>query len=141
MANTITGRVDRIGQTVQIPSQKGGAPFLKRELTLNAMRYDPNTGEPVTSENFPTFEFDGERCAELDRYQPGDVVTVHFNLNGRKYTDRDGNERYFTTVRGYKIEPRQPRQSQRPVQQPVYNQPAPPPPPYPGWDSAEQIPY
>lgn len=143
MANTITGRVDRIGQTVQIPSQKGGAPFLKRELTLNAMRYDPNTGEPVTSENFPTFEFDGERCAELDRYQPGDVVTVHFNLNGRKYTDRDGNERYFTTVRGYKIEPRQRRASATtppPAYQRAYN-PPPPPPPYPGWDSAEQMPY
>lgn len=140
MPNTLTGRIDRIGPTVQIPSQKGGAPFLKRELTLNAMRYDPNTGEPVTSENFPTFEFDGERCAELDRYQPGDVVTVSFNLNGRKYTDRDGKERYFTTVRGYKIEARQPRQSQRPVQQPVYNQPAPPPPP-PVWDSADYVPY
>lgn len=140
MPNTLTGRIDRIGPTVQIPSQKGGTPFFKRELTLNAMRYDPNTGEPVTSENFPTFEFDGERCAELDRYQPGDVVTVSFNLNGRKYTDRDGKERYFTTVRGYKIESRQQRQPQRPAPQPVRNQPVPPPPP-PVWDSPDYMPY
>ena len=31
MPNTLTGRIDRIGPTVQIPSQKGGAPFLKRD--------------------------------------------------------------------------------------------------------------
>lgn len=131
MPNTLTGRIDRIGPTVQIPSKDGARQFTKRELTIDATRFDSYTGERGY-DNFPTFEFSGERCAELDHYQPGQLVTVSFDLQGMKYTDRDGTTKYFTRVRGYKIEPKQmAAQPAQPTasQQPVYNQPAPPPPP------------
>ena len=32
MSNQITGRLVWVGQTFQIPSKTGGAPFLKREF-------------------------------------------------------------------------------------------------------------
>lgn len=129
MANQITGRIDRITPTVEIPSKDGSKTFLKREITLDATPYDPYTGERSNFENFPTFEFTGDKCAELDSFSVGQVVTISFALQGMKYNDQDGNLKYFTKVRGYKIDARQTGQATQqaaPVQQPV-QQPQPDP--------------
>ena len=121
MANQTTGRIDRITPTVQIPSKDGSKTFLKREITLDATRYDPYTGERGY-DNFPTFEFGGDKCSELDGFQIGQVVTVSFDLQGVKYNDTDGNPKYFTKVRGYKVELKQQNAPAQPVQQPQQNQ-------------------
>ena len=143
MPNTITGRIDRIGDTVQLQT-KDGKTYLKREITIAAMRFDPDTGEQVLSENYPTFEFDGERCKQLDPFRVGEEVVITFALQGRKYTNRDGKLSYFTGVRGLKIKSNRAEQPQPPVEQPsyqtVYAQPTPPPPAYPGWDSGDNQP-
>ena len=76
MANQITGRIIEIGQTVQIPSKNGGSSFTKREFILDATTYDPYTGERSEYENIIPLEFSGDKCAELDRFNHGDVVTV-----------------------------------------------------------------
>lgn len=76
MANQITGRIIEIGQTVQIPSKNGGSSFTKREFILDATTYDPYTGERSEYENVIPLEFSGDKCAELDRFNQGDVVTV-----------------------------------------------------------------
>lgn len=102
MANTITGKILRISPTVQIPSKDGSKTFPKREVVLDATRYDQYTGERGY-DNFPAFEFGGEKCAELDSYQQGQVVTISFDLQGRRW-EKDGEVKYITTVRGYKIE-------------------------------------
>ena len=107
MPNQVTGKIERIAPTVQIQSKDGTKTYQKRELTLNLIRFDPYTGEPCSFDNYPTFEFSGDKCAELDRYKTGQVVTVSFDLQGTKYTDKDGGTKYFTRIRGYKIEPRQ----------------------------------
>ena len=102
MANTITGRIERISPTVQIPSRDGSKTYPKREVVLDATRYDQYTGERGY-DNFPAFEFVGEKCAELDNYQQGQVVTISFDLQGRRW-EKDGKVKYITTVRAYKIE-------------------------------------
>lgn len=102
MANTITGKILRISPTVQIPSKDGSKTYPKREVVLDATRYDQYTGERGY-DNFPAFEFGGEKCAELDSYQQGQVVTISFDLQGRRW-EKDGEVKYITTVRGYKIE-------------------------------------
>ncbi len=107
MPNQVTGKIERIAPTVQIQSKDGTKTYQKREITLNLIRFDPYTGEPYSFDNYPTFEFSGDKCAELDRNKPGQVVTVSFDLQGTKYTDKDGETKYFTRIRGYKIEPRQ----------------------------------
>lgn len=125
MTNQITGRIDRIGDTVQIPSKDGSKVFLKREITLDATPYDPYTGQRSSYENFPTIEFSGDKCAELDNFRVDQVVTISFYLQGTKYNDQDGNPKYFTKVRGYKIEARQGQQAAplpQSVQQPQQNQ-------------------
>lgn len=145
MANEIYGNIDYIGRTEQIPSKAGGSPFLKREIVIDASSYNSQTGEKY--ENHPAIEFNGDKCALLDQFQPGQRVRIAFELRGNAWRRQDGTVKYITSVRGYKIEPVQATRQQPSAPQPhpeayqrAYN-PPPPPPPYPGWDSAEQIPY
>lgn len=109
MSNTITGRVYRITPTVEIKSKDGQTSFKKRELTLDATRYDSITGEKMF-DNFPTIEFGGDKCALLDNLSHGEIVTVSFDLSGSSYKDAQGTEKWFTRIRGYKVEKRQARQ-------------------------------
>lgn len=106
MANQITGRIIEIGQTVQIPSKTGGNPFTKREFMLDATTYDPYTGERSEYENILPLEFSGDKCAELDPFSKGDVATVSFVLQGRSWTNRDGELKHMASIRCYKIEAR-----------------------------------
>ena len=138
MALKVIGKVHSVGQIQQIASKNGGQPFLKREIVLDATRYDGLTGERGY-DNFPMFEFSGDKCAELDAFKRGDVVEVSFELQGSFYKDKDGVERNFTRVRAYKIEPyavksKPAPQPQAQQAQPAYQQPPmpsdyPPPPP------------
>lgn len=103
MANEITGRIIRIGETVQIPSKDGQRTFSRRELTLTEFRFDSRTGERTESENKPTLEFGGEMCKELDRYAVGQAVTAAFDLQGSSYTNQAGETKWFTKANGYRI--------------------------------------
>lgn len=130
MANQITGKILGISPIQEIASKDGSKTFKKREILIDATRFDPYTGERGI-ENTPILEFSGDKCSELDAYQKGQVVTISFDLQGNKYQDKDGQTKYFTRVRAYKIEARQ--AAAQPVQQPVQQpapqfQPTPPPP-------------
>lgn len=105
MANTITGKVLQVGTIQSIPT-KGGKTIQKREITLDCTRYDPYTGERSQFENTPQLEFAGEAVSQLDGIQPGEVVTISFDVQGTKYTDQAGQSKIFTRLRPYKIERR-----------------------------------
>lgn len=142
MALQITGKIHQIGMTQIIPSKSGGQPFQKREVVLDCTRFDPYTGQRDQYENYPSFEFSGEKCKDLDGYQPGQVVTISFDLQGNFFDAQDGTKKNFTRVRGYKIEARtavhpQPQKAVQPqaapaqpqgYQQASYPQTPPPPP-------------
>lgn len=125
MANTITGRIRKITPTKTITSQTTGNTFYKREVILDASRFDPYTGQKKF-DNWPMLEFGGEEAyRQLDGYNEGELVTISFDLNGREYTDKQtGEVRYFTSVRGYKIER---AGQQQPPQQPTAQAPTPQP--------------
>lgn len=109
MANQLVGTILTIGATQDLTSKSGNA-FKLRDLVLMLRRFDPNTGEPVTdTENTPQLTFMGDRCAELDNYQPGQVVVVSFDILGRKYTDQSGVTKIINDIRPFRIEPYQPR--------------------------------
>lgn len=136
MANQITGRILSISNTVQIQSKNSGATFTKREFLLDATTYDPYTKERSEYENIIPLEFSGDKCAELDRFNQGDVVTISFVLQGRSWTNLDGEFKRMASIRCYKIEVRggvsQPPQNapvQQPAPQPTYQQPQNFPPP------------
>ncbi len=103
MANTVSGKVLIIEDPVTIPTRNGNT-FTKRQIVLDASHYNPMTGQKY--ENFPAFDFVGNRVNELDSFKVGDLVTISFALNGRPF-EKDGKTTYFTSVNGYKIEPYQ----------------------------------
>lgn len=107
MANQITGKIEVIGSMKSILSKDKTKTYYSREIVLDATRRDPYTGERMF-ESFPSFEFSGEKCDELDNYQPGQIVTISFDVSGVKYNDKQTGEiKYFNRVRGFKIELRQ----------------------------------
>ena len=136
----ITGKIYGIS-SIQTISTKSGTTIQKREIILDTTRFDPYTGERSEFENYPMFEFNGEKCKDLDGFKAGDVATIYFDLQGGFYDAADGTKKNFTKVRGYKIEARasvqaQPQQQVQPqaAPQPQYQQPPmpsdyPPPPP------------
>ena len=128
MPNQVTGRMLAIGQTVQIPSKTGGDPFLKREFLLDATTYDPYTGERSQYENVLPLEVSGDKCAELDHFCIGDVVTVSFALQGQQWQTQDGELKRMTSIRCYKLEGRTPTQAAAPHPAPQPSAPAAAPP-------------
>lgn len=102
MENKIIGRVLQVGDTLPIQSKDGQKTYYKRELVLDATRYDSLTGKRGY-ENYPSFEFSGDKCKDLDNLRTGDIVTVSFDVSGSKY-EKDGQVKFFNRVRGYKIE-------------------------------------
>ena len=101
--NQIKAKVYKVGSTKEFQTKTGGEPFRKRELVLDAARYDPYTGER-SGDNYVVIEFSGKRCPELDNVRVGDVVMVDFVLQGRKYNDKTTNEeKFITSVIGVRI--------------------------------------
>lgn len=99
--NTITGKVHLVMPTETIPTKKDPTKtFSKRTIVLDCTW----TGDKGTFENYPAFEFTGERCSLLDSIKTGQQVTISFDLQGNKFVGNDGKERYFTSVRGFKID-------------------------------------
>lgn len=121
MSNQVTGRLVYIGQPQEIPSKSGGNPFVKREFLLDATTHDPYTGERSQYENILPLEVSGDKCAELEQFKTGDVITVSFALQGREWTNQDGQVKRMVSIRCYKLEARRStyQQASTQVQQPT----------------------
>lgn len=89
MALDITGRLIKI-----LPQQSGSGSkgnWMKQEFVIE------------TNEQYPKkicCSLWGDKVENLKKYQLGDEMKVHFNLESREY-----NERWYTDVRAWKIEP------------------------------------
>lgn len=99
MAYTITGKILVIGNIESIPYQD--KVFRKRELVLDASRFNSMTGEQYP--NFPKFEVTGTHVDELSSFQVGQLVTVTFAISGR-HSVKNGQVGYFTNLQAYKFE-------------------------------------
>lgn len=114
MAYEIIGTVFKIGATENVPT-KSGQQFQRRSVTLIQKRFDQNTGQEFEP-NYPTIDFTQRGCAELDKYKQGDRVRIRFDISGVKYTNRQTHEeKYFNSLRGFRIEPFVMQQPQQPV--------------------------
>ena len=134
----IQGRIKQIFATEAV----GTNGFQKRDLVI------------TTDGQYPQdiiIQFSQGNCALLDNLQIGQMVKIHFNLQGREWTSPQGEVKYFNTVVGWKIEVVQPMQQyQQPmqqyqqapqgyVQQPQYAQPAYPPQGQPQYQQAQMF--
>lgn len=123
--NTKSGVVLAVGQPQQIAS-KSGKTFTKRTLYLDCTPHDGITGERSQYENKLLFEFMESKTALLDNINPGQVVTVSFDLQGSEITGQDGQVKHFIHVRPFGIEVRQVQQAQAPQQPQAQAQQFPP---------------
>lgn len=82
---------------VIMDEQKISDKFKKREfvLTDNAPSY------PQTI----IFEMNNDRCALLDSFSEGQEVEIDFQLKGRKWTNPQGEVKYFNTAQAFRIFP------------------------------------
>lgn len=127
MANEITGRIIDITPT-QTVTLNNGKPFTKRTLVVDTTRFNPYTGQREAFERQAAFEIIGDRCHTLDSFRTGQVVTVNFDIESRKFQSQaDTEPRWFTSVRAYRVTPyRQQDEQQQPKPQPQ-QQPQPQP--------------
>ena len=87
----IQGRIKTIFATEIV----GANNFQKRDLVI------------TTDGQYPQdiiIQFTQGNCALLDNLQVGQIVKIHFNLQGREWTSPQGEVKYFNTVVGWKIE-------------------------------------
>lgn len=87
----ITGTIHRISDTVVVKDT-----FRKREFIV--MIPDGQYPQHVK------LQCTQDRCSLLDGLKPGDPITVAFNVRGRLYTDKNGQETAFTNLEAWRID-------------------------------------
>lgn len=86
----VVGKIKVLGQTESV-----GNAFLKRQLVV------------TTDEQYPqhiSIEFVQDKCDLLDRFQVGQEVKVNINLQGKEWTNPNGEVKYFNSIKGWRIE-------------------------------------
>jgi hypothetical protein len=87
----IQGKLIEIFDTQQVSDR-----FRKREFVLE---YATNPEYP----EFLKFEMVQDRCEQLDGFAPEETVQVKFDLKGRKWTDRQGQVKYFNSLQAWQL--------------------------------------
>ncbi|CAA6820766.1 MAG: Unknown protein [uncultured Aureispira sp.] len=86
----LTGKVIAIMEKQQVTDT-----FAKREFVIE------------TDEQYPQmvkFELTQAKCEDIDNHKIGDEITVHFNVRGRKWTNKEGKDVYFVSVNAWRLE-------------------------------------
>ena len=90
----------------------------------------------TTEEQYPQHimvEFIQDKTGLLDNYREGDKVNIGINLRGREWTSPQGEVKYFNTIQGWRIE----KKDAAVESEPAGASQAPPMPPMPSADEAE----
>lgn len=80
---------------VVLPSQQVTEKFRKREFVLEIPGQYP---EQIK------FQLTQDKCELIDKFSEGDEITVHFNLRGRPYNNKNGETVYFTNLEAWRVE-------------------------------------
>ena len=88
----IIGKILDIKNTVQVTEK-----FKKRELILEYS---------TDNKYFEYIKFDAfnDRTELLDKFNPGDIVELFFNIKGREWKDNTGKSNYFNTLSIFNID-------------------------------------
>jgi len=76
-------------------TQTFASGYQKRELVL------------LTEEQYPqpiSIEFLSEKISLLDNLSQGEKVKVGINIRGREWTSPQGEEKYFNSITGWRVE-------------------------------------
>lgn len=90
---TIDGKLIEKSETQTVTSS-----FQKREFVVE---YAENPQYP----EFIKFELIQTNCQQLDSFKLGEVMTISFNLKGRKWNDpKSGEAKYFNSLQAWRLE-------------------------------------
>ena len=103
----LKGKVHEISPVIEVNEK-----FKKRELIIEYAE-DPKYIEMIK------FEAHNANCDKLDELREGDSVTVHFNLRGRAWTNKEGVTSYFNTLAAWKCDINQTAANVAPRLEPV----------------------
>jgi len=108
----ITGKVHEVGQIQQVTDT-----FKKRDLVIQYAE-NPQFVEYIK------FEATQDRVNIFDNLNPGDDVSVSFNLRGRPWTNKEGVTTYFNSLVAWRVnkgaaEQQAPNQYSTPASAPV----------------------
>lgn len=90
MALEIQGKLVEIYATQQVTDK-----FKKREFVIETIERYPQ---------FVKIQLNQDKCGLLDDCKVGEEIKVSFNLNGRPYTKKTGEQDYITNIVGWKID-------------------------------------
>lgn len=86
----LEGKIKRI-----LPTQQVSEKFSKREFDIETSGEYPQVNRLQCTQ---------DKCALLDKFQPGQNVKVFINLRGREW-EKEGKISVFNTLEAWKIEP------------------------------------
>lgn len=89
---TLDGLVLKVGEVEQRTES-----FKTRSLILKT---EPNSQYPQEL----NIEFNQAKTDLLNDIKEGSEVKVHVNLNGRKWTNKEGKDLWFNSINGWKVE-------------------------------------
>lgn len=105
----IKGTVVNLAETVEVGEKK----FKKRDIAVELEGGGQYTQEVLLQGVKDT-------CDKMDDLVPGTEASFHVNLNGRKWTNKEGVDQWFNTLQIWKFEVNK----SVPVSTPQYAQPA-----------------
>jgi single-strand DNA-binding protein len=88
--STLKGKIHEV-----LPIETFSSGFQKQSLIVE------------TDDNYPQFiniEFLKDKTSLLDNLKKGELITVHYNINGKPWTSPQGDVKYFNSITGWKIE-------------------------------------
>lgn len=80
----------------KMEAQQISDTFKKREFVVE---YAENPLYP----QFVKFELVQDNVGLIDKFEPGQMVEVDFNLRGREWTNPQGEKKYFNTLAAWRI--------------------------------------
>ena len=89
----IKGKLIEKSETAKITDS-----FKKREFVVE---YAENPMYP----EYVKFELIQDRCDLIEPFKLDDEIAIDFNLKGRKWTDKQGEVKYFNSLQAWKISP------------------------------------
>lgn len=94
----VTGTITEIFDTQEVSDK-----FKKRELVIK------------TDDQYPQellIQFTQNKCDALNAYNIGDSVTIDINIRGRRWTNKEGVDKFFNTIEGWRISGEQNQESE-----------------------------
>ena len=94
-----------LGRDAEEKTFESGRTLISMSLATDES-YKNNKGEWLTNTTWHNVTYwKNKKDENIDFLKKGELVSVTGKLNTRKYTDKNGQERYITEVVAYKMEP------------------------------------